>query len=142
MTKYAAFGTEIQLHDGGSPGTYATVAHVRSISGPSFTFDMIDVTAHDSPGSFEEVVASIIRQGELTFEIIYDPEEATHDNTTGLLSVLTSRAARQWKLIFSDANNSEFEFDAFCMGFAPQAPHDGALTANITLKLTGQPTFA
>ena len=61
MTKYAAYGTA--LTKGAYPGT--EVAQVTSISGPGISLDTVDVTEHDGDG-WEEVVATILRSGEVT----------------------------------------------------------------------------
>lgn len=135
MSKYAAFGT--QLLRGA-----VMIANVRSISGPSLSLDTEDVTSHDSTEAWEEVVATILRSGEITLEIEYDPAAATHKNASGgLLYDLAQRASTTWTLKFPDTAASEWTFTAFVTGFEPDAPHEGALTANVTLKITGKPTL-
>jgi predicted secreted protein len=136
MTKYAAFGTLLK-RDG------TAVAQVQSISGPGLTLDTEDVTSHDSTGGWEEVVATILRSGEVSLDIVYDPAAATHKYAAGgLLHDLVSRTAVSYTLVFSDTANTTWTFSAFVTGFEPSAPHDGALTAAVTLKLTGAPTLA
>ena len=45
------------------------------------------------------------------------------------------------KLIFSDAATTEWDFDAFVVGFEPGMPVGGALTATVKFKLTGALTL-
>lgn len=135
MSKYAAFGTLLKRGA-------VTIAGVRSISGPGLTLDTEDVTAHDSTEGWEEVVATILRSGEISLEIEYDPAAATHKNASGgLLYDLTTRASSTYSITFPDLAGSVFSFTAFVTGFEPDAPHDGALTANVTMKITGKPTI-
>ena len=135
MAKISAFGT--LLKRGGT-----TIANVKSISGPGLSLDTEDVTSHDSPGGWEEVVGTILRSGEITIDIVYDPGAATHKYASGgLLHDLAGRAATTYSLVFPSTPNVTWSFSAFVTGFEPGAPVDGALTASATLKLTGQPTL-
>jgi len=139
MAKFSAFGTIIRR--GGTGGT--AIIQVVSISGPGLAVDTVDVTSHDSPGAWEEVVAAILRSGEVTLEIAYDPNHATHRNAAGgLLSDLRLRVPQLYAITFPSSPVVNWEFSALVVGFEPSSPHDGALTASVTLKPTGQPTLA
>lgn len=120
--------------------TLAPVAYVANIGGPSLSVDTEDVTTHDSTGAWEEHVATIIRSGEVSMDIVYDPAEGTHDATTGLLSLKESRTLAGFSVVFPDS--TAWAFAAYVTGFEPSAPHDGALTASVKLKITGAPILA
>jgi len=136
MTKYAAYGAQLKR------GAVA-IAAIQSISGPGLALDTEDVTSHDSTGAWEEVVGTILRSGEIGLDIVYDPNEATHKNAAGgLLADLVSRTAQTFSLVFATTPAVTWSFSALVTGFEPDLPHDGALTASVTLKLTGQPTLA
>jgi predicted secreted protein len=136
MAKYSAYGTTLK-----TAGTTAIV-NVQSISGPSLSLDTEDVTSHDSSAAWEEVVGTILRSGEVSMDIVYDPAAATHKNAAGgLLYDMVSRTAVHYHLTFPSTVPTVWAFDAFVTGFEPSAPHDGALTAAVTLKLTGAPTL-
>ena len=138
MAKYDAYGTA--LYKGTNTGT--AYGQVVSISGPSLSLDTVDVTSHDSTSAWEEVVATILRSGEITLEIVYDPANATHKYATGgLLYDMVSRTAITLTLIFPDTATTEWTFSAFVTAFEPSAPVDGALTASVTLKPTGVVTI-
>jgi hypothetical protein len=47
-----------------------------------------------------------------------------------------------YALVFPSTAAVSWTFTAFVVGFEPDMPHDGALTASVSLKLTGQPTLA
>lgn len=140
MSELSAFGTELRQGDGGGPESFTPVAQVRDISGPGLSLDNEDVTTHDSTGGWEEVVATILRTGEMTLEIVYDPADGTHDATTGLVADMEAKTLRNFELEWPDA--TEWSFAAYVTGFEPGAPHDGSLTASVTLKLSGVPTLA
>ena len=140
MAKYAAFGTKLYR---GTSGAGVEYVNVMDIDGPELSVDTEDVTSHDSTGAWEEVVATILRSGEVGFDIVYDPAHATHKNAAnGLLADLISRASTTFTLVFPDSASTEWVFTAFVTGFSPTAPVGGALTASVTMKLSGQPTIA
>ena len=127
MSKLAAFGTKLLRGA-------VEVAQVQSISGPGLALDTEDVTSHDSPGGWEEVVGTILRSGEISLDIVYDPGELTH---TSLISALESKTLSAFDLKFTDG--TMWEFNAYVIGFEPTAPVEGALTASVTLKIDGEP---
>ena len=136
MAKYAAFGAHLLR-------IAAEVANVKSISGPGLTLDTEDVTSHDSTEAWEEVVATILRTGEISVDIVYDPNNATHKNAAlGLLNDLTSRTSAAYSIVFPTTPAVTWSFTAFVTGFEPSAPVDGGLTASVSLKITGKPTIA
>jgi len=140
MTKYAGYGALFYI---GTSGGGTAVAAVSNISGPGLSLDTEDVTSHDSTGAWEEVVATILRSGEITLDLVYDPAGATHKNASGgLLYNMIQRTSATYTLVFPDTASTEWVFTAFVTGFEPSAPVDGALTASVTLKPTGQPTIA
>jgi len=135
MAKYDAFGCELQK--GGT-----AYAQVTNISGPGLSLDTEDVTSHDSTNAWEEVVATILRSGEISMDLVYDPAHATHKYAAGgLIYDLVQRTEITLKLIFSDAATTEWDFNAYVTGFEPTAPVDGALTATAKFKLTGDITL-
>ena len=139
MAKYDAFGTLLYK---GTSGAGTAYAQVQSISGPGLSLDTEDVTSHDSTGAWEEVVGTILRSGEISMDIVYDPATATHKNAAGgLLYDLASRAPITLTLKFPDAATTEWTFSALVTAFEPSMPHDGALTASVTFKPTGAMTL-
>jgi hypothetical protein len=129
--------TSVHTHAG---ETLGAVAYIQSMSGPGLTLDTEDVTTHDSASAFEEVVATILRSGELSMDIVYDPNNATHDASTGLPALMEALIPVGFSMVFPGAVT--WAFAAYVTGFEPSAPHDGALTAAVTLKLTGAPILA
>ena len=136
-----AYGTLLQSGDGGSPEAFTTIAEVTEISGPSLALDPLDVTAHTSPGAFREFVGGLLDGGEVGFTINYVPTGSTHDASTGLVADMIARTVRNFKLIFPDVGATEWNFAALITAFEPAEPVDDKLSAEVTLKVTGQPTL-
>ena len=115
-----------------------TIAGVKSIGGPGLSVDTEDVTTHDSVAAFEEVVATIIRSGQVTLEIVYDPGGATHLYAAGgVLYRLATKQYSWFNLTFRSTYN--WRFSGFVTGFEPSEPAAGAITATVNMKITGQP---
>lgn len=137
MTKYSAYGTK--LTKGAYPGT--EVAQVTNISGPNLSLDTVDVTEHDGDG-WEEHVATILRSGTISLDIVYDPDANTHKYANGgLLYDLGNRVLGTWNIVFPTTPVRYYTFSAYVTGFNPAAPVDGALTAGVTLKPSGKVTL-
>ncbi|MFA5160920.1 MAG: phage tail tube protein [Elusimicrobiales bacterium] len=135
----SGFGTKLKMGDGASPEVFSDIAAVSKVGGPGVSLDTIDVTADDSPGGYKEYAAGLLDAGEIKLELNFLPANASQ---TGLLTALTSRAAKHFKLVFPDTANTTWSFSAFVTNFEPDAPVDGKLAASVTLKITGQPTLA
>ena len=135
-SKYAAFGCA--LKKGGTE-----YAGVTNIAGPELSLDTADVTSHDSTAAWEEHVGTILRSGNLTLDIVYDPADATHKYAAGgLLYDLVQRAEIALTLVFSDVGTTTWTFaKVLVIGFTPTAPVGEALTASVTIKPTGPVTL-
>lgn len=137
-----AFGTQLQLGDGASSETFTEIARVESISGGGITQEFDDVTAHDAPDRYRQRIPTLLDQGEISFGIIWDPADPTHDNTTGLLAELTGGTLSNYRVVFPTSPTVQWTIPAFVTGFEWEAPVDGALRATITLQPSGAPTLA
>ena len=134
MTKYAAYPT---LFKRGA----TTIANVTNIGGPGLGLDTEDVTSLDQATAWEEHVATILRSGEISLDLVFDPSHATHkDATNGLLNDMKIRTSTTYSITFPNA--VVWSFTAYVTGFEPSAPVDGALTVACKLKITGAPTLA
>lgn len=138
----AAFGTLLKIGDGGSPENFTTIAEVRTLSGPELTRDTEDVTSHDSPNNWEEHIPTILRSGNVTLGINYLPTHATHNASTGLIKDLVDGTLRNFQLVMSDPASTTWSFSAYVVGFNPNFDHDASISAEVTLKLSGEPTLA
>jgi hypothetical protein len=118
---------------------YSAIANVTNIGGPGLALDTEDVTTHDQTAAWEEVVGTILRSGEVSLDIVYDPNAATHAASAGLLYKLQNKADAAWQLIFPGPYT--WSLLGKVTGFEPGAPVDGALTAAVKIKLSGVPTL-
>ena len=118
----------------------AAIAGVTNIGGPGLSLDIVDVTTHDQATAFEEVVATILRSGEIVLDIVYDPAGATHSATEGgVIYKLENKQYTWFDLVF--VATYDWKFSGYVTKFEPGAPVAGALTASVSIKITGAPTL-
>lgn len=133
-TAVAGYGTKLQLGDGASPETFDDIPGLKDFSLPTGATDQIDVTAHDSPDQTKEYIAGMIETGEIGVEIFFDPNNDVH---VDLYDLKDSGETRNFKVVAPDAELTEFAFAAFVTEMEINFPVEDALTANMTLKLSG-----
>jgi hypothetical protein len=113
------------------------IAQISSLSGPNLQASTIDVTTHDSVNATREFVSGLIDAGEFTVGLIYDPNVVTH---LALWTDLVARTSASFALHFPTLLNMSWGFEGYITGFGPiEAQPDGAITATITIKLSGAP---
>lgn len=132
---YVGFGA--LLSTGG-----VTVAGVRDIAGPGIKTTSIDVSTRDARA--RKFMAGMYDAGEVTFDVVYDPDAATHLATgVGLVGLALAGTTTAWVLTFPDAAPAATcSFSGFISGFSAKEPMDGALTADVTVKISGVPLWA
>jgi len=132
------YGTLLELGDG--IGGFVTIAEVMDFPGPQLSRDNKDVTSHSSPNGYDEFIMTLKRSGEMGFTLNFF-NDATQDFSTGVGSLYDSGEIRPWR-ITAPASVFTIEFEAYVSGFKTQFPVNGQITADTTLKLSGQVVFA
>jgi hypothetical protein len=109
------------------------IGELRDITMPSLTRNTFDTSnQNDSDDSY---TIGIRRKGDLTFGINFLPSgETTHGATAGLIKAWTDGSKDLWQGIYPDG--ASWYCSGYTVGIAPKAPVDGALAADITVKLT------
>lgn len=139
MAGKAAFGTTIAFGTGTSP---TAVANVTEISGLDGDTEVIDVTAHDSGGAYREKLASFIDAGQVSLELNFDPNSATHRATTGgILYLRNQRTVETWRITFPGTPVHYVTFQAFVKNAGFSAPFDDKLGMSVSLEVTGSASW-
>mgnify|MGYP006893384743 CR=1 FL=1 len=138
MAVHVGIGTKLEKDTTGG-GAWRTIAQCRSISGPSYEGDEIDVTTHDSVGGFREFVRGLVDPGEISAELVFDPNHASHA-ATGLIDDLKSGATDPYRIDWVMASKI-LTFTAFVKSFPLTSPIDDVLTGTVTLRITGDITL-
>ena len=136
----SAYGTLLKRGDGGAPQTFTTVPEVRSISGPSTETDEAEVTTHSSAaaGAYREYILTLIDAGSIEFDINYVPSDAVHQ---GVRSDFINRVKRDWQIVLPGSIQT-ISFSGYVKTFSLEFPTDDAITASVSIRLTGAVTFS
>jgi hypothetical protein len=125
-------GTLLKLGDG--LGSYTTVAEVLDFPGPQRQRDRADITNHSSSNGYEEVLPTIKRTGEITFNVNWNPAaHATHEDIWDLYD---SGDLMPWRIVGPSAE-FQLDFNAYVVGDQPTFPTNAQIQDQITLKPTG-----
>lgn len=137
FASYAAKGTLIKRGNGASPEVFTTIDGVTNLSGPTQSREYIDTTHHTSAGGFREKKPSFKDPGQISFDLLWDPADVQHE---GLLDDFEGDVLRNFKIVYPDTGAAEWLFSSYVSSFEVSAGFDAALTAAVTLDLTGQIT--
>lgn len=138
-TPRAAIGTLLQKGNGASPEVFTTVATVGNITGPGLKGDTIDVTNHDNTTMYKEFIVGLKEGGDVKFVLYFDPTETTH---TGLITTFENRTVSNWKLELPVSPAQGWSFAGVVTAFDNKFDVNGAIMADVTIKVSGKPTFA
>jgi len=130
----AAKGTLLKIGDGGATEAFTTIYQVRDISGGGESIDTEDTTHQASVK--EEIVATVIRGNELTFQVNDNPRNATH-STAGLRGDLRAGTDRHFKIARPASTSTGWDilgFTALVRNLSPSYALGSALFADVTLK--------
>ena len=130
-------GTTFQVKKEGE-STFTDIARIRSITPPGVTADMADATVLESEGGVEEKQPTILRLGDATLNVLFEPDD---EDQKEFLERLVNRELVTCRIVYPDGDNY-LEFKAYIAGFEPgEITTDGLLEATITLAATAKPSF-
>lgn len=97
-TGKTGIGVLLQVSDGESPETWATVANVTQLSVGGATLNLVDATHLNSPDFFSERKPGLKQSSDWTGTIQWDPTDPTIGAATGLASFLENRTRETFRL--------------------------------------------
>lgn len=130
------YGTKVRVATPEDPVTFLELGEITGVTPPPMTRDIIDATHMASPNRFREFIAGLVDGGEMSMTMNFVAASAS---TTRLLAMQTETEPSPVEVEFP--NGSVWSFNAYCTGFEPDAPVDDKMTASVTFKVTGAPTF-
>ena len=121
-------------------GTPLTNNELLSISFPSFTKDVLDVSHASSVGHYREFISAFKDGGEVSIELNY-----TQDDFKELKAVFDLEIGKTFKIVIVDENytttDPEWSFVGFVTGIPVTGGSEEKVTMSCTIKVTGSPTF-
>lgn len=140
--KYLAHGTLLKVGDALVSPTYTTIAQVTSVAGVAVSRGSQTVPTHDDTGIMEKLVDALGSADDIPFSVMFDPSDATHDESTGLIDLALSGDTRPWQIIFPDSLG-QWAFEGVISQFSTPAldANTGLLTADCVVTPTNVPVF-
>ncbi|PJN31304.1 hypothetical protein CG717_16180 [Streptomyces sp. CB02613] len=134
-----AFGTQL-LRDTTGSGSFAVVANVSDLSGPSRARDAIEVTTHDSPNGYREFIKGLKDGGEVEATINFDPGNTTHQ---ALDADFEEKDLRDYQMVIlpGEADEHTWDFTALITAVGDAYPTDNKIERTVTFKISGMPTL-
>lgn len=132
-----AFGSQF-LRDTTGSGSFAVIANVTDISGPSRSREAIEVTAHDSPDKYREFIKGLKDGGEVELTLNYDPNVST---IQALDDDFEERDNRNYQLVIFPGTADEWtwDFEGLITANGDEFPHDDKMERTVTVKISGKP---
>jgi predicted secreted protein len=132
-----AKGTQLKVGDGATPTeAFALIPGIRTITGPSMSAEVIDITSHDTPGGFRDKMQGLKDWGMLSFELLWDPAEALHQQ---LFDDYVAGTVRHYTLTYPTTTPTTLSFSGFVGNNPTSSPFDGALTKTAEIVIMGSP---
>lgn len=117
-----------------------SIFEVVDLGGPSLSRDAVEKTHHKSPNRWREFIKGLKDGGEISITIQYDPQNATHAYSAGLLADFANDTSNPtYSVVFPDGTT--WTLPGFVTGFEPAPELDDMFTADVTIKVAGQPTL-
>ncbi|MFE4691754.1 MULTISPECIES: phage tail tube protein [unclassified Streptomyces] len=134
-----AFGTQFRRDTNGA-GTFASIANVSDISGPSRSREAIEVTSHDSPNKHREFIKGLMDGGEVEITLNYDPASSTH---AALDADFEEDDLRDYQVVLLPGEPDEhtWQFKALITDLSDEFPTDDKAERTATFKISGRPTL-
>lgn len=119
---------------------------IKDITGPNVSRSTIDVTSHSSPNNFKQYLTTRWEGGDISFDLLLDPQDAVHRRLVDKLgSGGAADAVDTFIIRFPAAPNkakwATWEFEGFLSGLPLNLPVEDAVMASVTLQMTGAPTI-
>lgn len=146
MGNHPSFGTTLAWDRAGGT-SYTNIGQVTSdIGGPDFSRGSIDTTNHAGDG-YRTKMPGLIDSGQLGFAVSFDPADATHVYTTGLLEDLDNDGCTlaafkiTMNVCTASVTSSVWTFDGFVVGANMSSPLEGHHGMDVSIEISGKPTL-
>ena len=118
-----------------------TIAEVLGFSGPNLTGQR-EVTT-DLSETWESAIITILRGGDVTLDISYLNNEATHKfvGAGGLGVDFIERTLQTFTITWTNSGGASWTFTAHVSAYNVNVPNAGTVGAQVTLSISGQPVL-
>jgi hypothetical protein len=147
-TGFTGIGALLKLGNNASPESFSAIGNVTSF-GIEQNADQVDATHLASTSGFREFKQGF-KAATVNFELHFDPDHSSQNDSTGLLAVFAGGVERNFKADFAAADNNGVgkpATDPVC-SFAGVITalsvnvSEGMVTGSGTISLSSAPTWA
>lgn len=140
MSKYHAFGALLKKGDGASPEVFTTIAQCGDLTGPDQKVDTIDTTTHDNADKYKTFIGGLKEGGDIKVPIFFDPTNSTHQ---GLLTTIDAAVTVNFQIALPMVSPAyKWSFAGLITQLGHTYKVNGAIMADLTIKVSGKPTLA
>jgi hypothetical protein len=118
----------------GGSVSFIDIGELGDLTPPALTRNPIETTTHNE--SDDRYIVGIRRHGELSMNLNFVPGLGSQDHLTGLQKKWFDGTRNIYRITYPDG--SAWLFSGFVTGFEPDAPVDDRLSADVTIRPTGQ----
>lgn len=137
MSGIDATGSVLSRSDMASTPTFTDIANISAgPDGPGLSRTSQDHSAHDSPNNTKEYAPGMVDPGEVSLTLNWSSIETTHQT---LRDDIFDQTVRDYKI--EEPDGASVAFSGFVTGFSWTRPVDDKLTADVTMQVTGKPTW-
>jgi len=112
---------------------WEALANIKSITGPGMTRNTIDVTSLDTAGGYRTFIAGFRDPGTIALNMIY-----TRDSYELMKTDFESDTLQNYQIVLPDDDTTSLAFEGLVQELPLTIPTDDAVTADVTIKISGQ----
>lgn len=140
MAEYSGADVTLEVLLG---AVWTAVAQVVDIGEIGPEAEEVEVSHRDS--IWKRFVGGMLDGGEMDFDLIFDPDHASHDPTltNSMYAYAVARTLAQWRLTFPGVGTATTTatFYGFVRSFKVGSPLDEGIKASCTLRISGAPAW-
>jgi len=129
-------GTKFKRSDMTSSPAFTEIGEINTITGPSMSRTTIDVTTLDSTGGYREFITGFRDGGTVVLNMNF-----TRTTYEAMMTDFDSDDVVDYQLVLPDSAATTFNIAALVTELPLDVPTDDKITANVTLKISGQVTL-
>lgn len=131
MDALSGHGTKVDYQP--TPGAaFVEIAELRDISSPGMSRNEFDATTQNE--DIDSYVTGVLRRQPVTLSVNFIPTNSTHDETTGLRSLIIGKVRTGFRFRYPDATFLIASGEV--TAFNDTEPVDGLMTADVTLRFS------
>lgn len=146
MAATESFGLILYIQSGsGSPSAYTKLAGVTNMP-QLFSYQRSTIDVSEISDEVKQFLGGQADPGQVQMDLLFDYDEATHDDSAGVINMVTTRGLFDFVLLIPNstgtgATDTYMYFRGLVIELTTGGNQDDALRGNFTVQISGQPVF-